>query len=35
VGNSTASIHPHLALERIRAGVEAALRADVFKCRVP
>ena len=35
VGNSTASIHPHLAIERIRAGVEAALKADVSKCRVP
>lgn len=35
VGNSTASIHPHLAVERIRSGVEAALRGDLSKCRVP
>ena len=35
VGNSTISIHPHLAVERIRAGVETALKADVAKCRVP
>jgi D-amino peptidase len=34
-GNSTISIHPHLAVERIRAGVEAALKADVPRCRVP
>jgi D-amino peptidase len=35
VGNSTVSIHPHLAVERIRAGAEAALKVDVSKCRVP
>jgi len=35
VGNATVNIHPHLAVERIRAGVEAALKADVSKCRVP
>jgi D-amino peptidase len=35
VGNATVSLHPHLAVERIRAGVEAALGADVSKCRVP
>ncbi len=35
VGNSTTSIHPHLAVERIRAGVEAALRGDLPRCRVP
>lgn len=35
VGNSAVCIHPHLAVERIRAGVEAALKADVSKCRVP
>lgn len=35
VGNSTVNIHPHLAVEQIRAGVEAALKADVSKCRVP
>jgi D-amino peptidase len=34
-GSSTTSIHPHLAVERIRSGVEAALKADVSKCRVP
>jgi len=33
-GNSTVSIHPHLAVERIRAGVEAALKGDLSKCRV-
>jgi len=35
VGNATVNIHPHLAVERIRAGVEAALKTDVSKCRVP
>jgi D-amino peptidase len=35
VGNSTVSIHPHLAVEQIRAGVEAALKGDVSQCRVP
>ncbi len=35
VGNSTVNIHPHLAVERIRAGVEAALKGDVSRCRVP
>jgi D-amino peptidase len=35
VGNSTVNIHPHLAVEQIRAGVEAALKADVSKCHVP
>jgi D-amino peptidase len=35
VGDSTVSIHPQVAVERIRAGVEAALKADVSKCRVP
>ena len=34
-GSSTVSIHPHLAVEHIRAGVEAALKGDVSKCRVP
>lgn len=33
-GNSTVSIHPHLAVERIRAGVEAALKGDLSKCLV-
>jgi D-amino peptidase len=35
VGNSTVNIHPHLAVERIRAGVEAALKGDVSRCHVP
>jgi D-amino peptidase len=35
MGNATISIHPHLEVERIRAGAEAALNADVSKCRVP
>ena len=35
VGNSAVNIHPHLAVERIRAGVAAALEADVSQCRVP
>ena len=34
VGAATISIHPHLAVERIRAGVEAALRAEPSACRV-
>ena len=34
VGNSTVSIHPHLAVERIRESVQAALKGDVSKCRV-
>ena len=34
VGSSTISIHPHLAVERIRAGVEATLKGDVSQCRV-
>jgi D-amino peptidase len=34
VGNSTVSIHPHLAVERIRAEVETALKGDVSKCHV-
>ena len=28
VGNSTVNIHPHLAVERIRTGVETALKGD-------
>jgi len=35
VGDSTVSIHPQVAVERIRSGVEAALKADVSNCRVP
>jgi D-amino peptidase len=34
VGNSTINIHPQLAVEKIRAGVEAALKGDVSKCRI-
>jgi D-amino peptidase len=34
VGSSTISIHPQLAVERIRAGVEAALKGDVAQCHV-
>ncbi len=34
VGDSTVSIHPHVAVDRIRAGVEAALKADVSKCKL-
>jgi len=34
-GNATASIHPALAIERIRSGVEQALKGDVARCRVP
>ncbi len=32
VGNSTISIHPQLAVEQIRLGVEAALKQDVANC---
>lgn len=34
-GAATSSIHPALAVERIRSGVEAALRGDLARCRVP
>ena len=34
VGNSTISIHPHLAVEQIRTGVQAALKGDVSRCRI-
>ncbi|MBN1964785.1 MAG: M55 family metallopeptidase [Anaerolineae bacterium] len=34
LGAATDSIHPTLAVERIRAGVEAALRGDVARCQV-
>jgi D-amino peptidase len=33
-GRSTTSIHPHLAVEQIRTGVETALKGDVAKCRI-
>ncbi len=35
VGDTTVSMHPEVAVKRIRAGVEAALRADLSHCRVP
>ena len=35
VGNTTISLHPHLAVVRIRAGVDAALQVDVSRCRLP
>lgn len=35
VGDTTVSIHPEVAVDQIRAGVEAALRADVSRCHVP
>jgi D-amino peptidase len=34
VGNATVNIHPHLAVEKIRDGVQAALQRDVTKCRL-
>ena len=34
-GNSTVSIHPQLAVEKIREGVQTALQQDVSKCRLP
>jgi D-amino peptidase len=34
MGSSTISIHPQLAVERIRSGVETALKGDVNKCLV-
>jgi D-amino peptidase len=34
IGSATSSIHPALAVERIRGGVEAALKGDVARCRV-
>ena len=33
-GNSTTSIHPHLAVEQIRAGVEEALKGELSQCCV-
>jgi D-amino peptidase len=35
VGKTTVSIHPQLAVERIRDAVEGALKADVSHCHVP
>jgi D-amino peptidase len=34
LGDATNSIHPTLAVERIRSGVEMALKGDVTRCRV-
>ena len=34
-GDATSSIHPALAVERIRGAVEIALKGDVAKCLVP
>jgi len=34
-GEATSSIHPALSVERIRSGVEMALKGDVARCRVP
>jgi D-amino peptidase len=33
-GNSTVSIHPQLAVERIREGAQRALEGDVSRCRI-
>ena len=33
-GNATVNIHPQLAVERIRTGVEAALKGDLSRCHV-
>jgi D-amino peptidase len=33
-GDATSSIHPALAVERIRSGVELALKGDLARCRV-
>jgi D-amino peptidase len=35
IGNSIVSIHPTVALEKIRTGVEAALRNDFGRCAIP
>jgi D-amino peptidase len=34
VGNSTVSIHPHLALEKIRDGVQMAIEGDASSCQI-
>jgi D-amino peptidase len=34
VGGSTVSIHPHLAVERIREGARTALEGDVSRCQI-
>ena len=35
IGEATSSIHPAVAIERIRSGVGAALKGDIDRCRVP
>jgi D-amino peptidase len=35
IGDSTLSIHPNLALKKIRAGVETALQGNLSSCHVP
>ncbi|GAH02092.1 unnamed protein product, partial [marine sediment metagenome] len=32
VGNSVISIHPQLAVEKIKGGVESILKGDIDKC---
>lgn len=34
IGNSTVSIHPDVAISRIKEGVEKALRKDLDKCKI-
>ncbi len=34
IGNACINLHPHLAVEKIRAGVQSALRDDVSRCRL-
>jgi D-amino peptidase len=34
VGHATINIHPHLAVEQIRAGVQKALQGDLLRCRL-
>jgi len=34
VGNSVISIHPQLAVEKIREGVESILKGDINKCKI-
>ncbi len=35
IGDSTLSIHPNLALKKIRLGVEQALKGDLATCHIP
>lgn len=35
IGDSTISIHPNLAVKRIREGVERALKRDLQACKIP